>query len=112
MKYTLDATDQSLGRLASKIAVLLRGKANPAYQPYMLPTDTVTVQNVSKIKFTGAKLTDKKYYHYSGFPGGMKTRTLGTEFKKDPKKLLRATVLNMLAQNRLRSKIIKNLIFE
>jgi len=112
MKHTLDATNESLGRLASKIAVLLRGKADPAYQPYKLPTDTVVIKNVALIKFTGKKLADKKYYHYSGYPGGMKTRNLGDEFKKDPKRVLCGTVLNMLSQNKLRSKIIKNLIFE
>ena len=92
--------------------MILRGKTDPKYQPNMLPTDTVVIKNVAQIKFTGNKLADKTYYHYSGYPGGMKSRNLGIEFKKDPAKVLRATVLNMLAQNRLRSKIIKNLIFK
>lgn len=112
MKHTLDATNQPFGRLASKIALILRGKMEPSYMPYELPTAQVIVKNVAKIKFTGKKLADKTYYHYSGYPGGMKERNLGLEFAKDPKKVLRAAVLNMLAQNRLRSKIIKNLLFE
>ena len=109
---TIDATNQSLGRLASKIAVILRGKTSPSYQPNELPKEKVTVSNVSKIKITGNKLEQKTYYHYSGYPGGMKARTLGKEMDKDPKKILRLAVYRMLAQNRLRDKIIRNLIME
>ena len=106
----LDATNQSLGRLASKIAVILRGKTKPTYQPNILPTEQVTVNNAAKMKFFGKKLEQKTYYHYSGYPGGMKARNLGKEMDKDPRKILRLAVYRMLAQNRLRAKIIKNLI--
>lgn len=109
---TLDANNQSLGRLASKIALILRGKTKPTYEPNLLPTDKVTVTNVSKMRFTGKKLEQKTYYHYSGYPGGMRARNLGELMAKDPKQVLRMTVYRMLAQNRLRAKIIKNLIIQ
>ena len=109
MTHQIDATDQSLGRLASKIAILLRGKQNPSYQPNILPDEKVVVSNIKNIKFTGKKLDQKVYRHYSGFPGGMKTRKTGEMFTKDPKRVLWLAVYRMLPQNRTRSKIIKNL---
>lgn len=107
--HTIDATNQPLGRLASKIAVILRGKINPSYKPNVMPQEKVIVENVKRIKFSGKKLSQKVYRHYSGYPGGMKTRRLGVVFEKDPKKVLRLAVYRMLAPNRLRDKIIKNL---
>ncbi len=109
MTHAIDATNQSLGRLASNIAVILRGKTNPNYKPNVMPQEKVTVSNISKLKFTGKKLDQKIYYHYSGYPSGMKARKLGNVFAKDPKKVLRLAVYRMLAPNRLRSRIIKNL---
>jgi len=109
---TIDATNQSLGRLASKIAVILRGKTDPKYEANLLPTEKVTVTNVSKLKITGNKLQDKTYYHYSGYPGGMKERNLGELMATKPDEVLRKAVYRMLQQNRLRDKIIKNLIIE
>ncbi len=109
MTHKLDATNQSMGRLATKIALILRGKTLPTYQPYLLPHEKVVVTNVDRLRFTGRKLTDKVYYRYSGFPGGIRSRTLEQRFQKDPKRLLRSVVYTMLPQNRLRAKIIKNL---
>ncbi len=109
---TLDATNQSLGRLASKIALILRGKTDPKYEANLLPTTKVKVTNLMKLKITGNKLEDKTYYHYSGYPGGMKARTLGNMMDKKPEEVLRLAVYRMLQQNRLRAKIIKNLIIE
>lgn len=109
MTHDIDATNQSLGRLASRIAVILRGKTNPSYKPNELPQEKVLISNIDKIKFTGKKLKQKIYYHYSGYPGGMKARKLEIEFEKDPKKILRLAVYRMLAPNRIRSKIINNL---
>ncbi|OGN27792.1 MAG: 50S ribosomal protein L13 [Candidatus Yanofskybacteria bacterium RIFCSPLOWO2_01_FULL_49_25] len=109
MTHTLDAQDQSLGRIASKIAILLRGKSHPTYQPNITPTDMVVVNNVSKLKFTGTKLKTKIYHRYSGYPGGIHSRTLGQRMAKDPKQVLRDAVIAMLPQNRQRSKIIKHL---
>lgn len=107
--HTIDASNEALGRLASKIALILRGKNNPNYTPNVLPQEMVLVNNISKVKFTGKKLEQKIYYHYSGYPGGMKARKLATMFEKDPRKVLRLAVYRMLAPNKLRDKIIKNL---
>ena len=112
MDHTIDATGESLGRLASRIAVLLRGKTHANFQPNALPTDTVTVVNVAKLKITGKKLEQKTYYHYSGYPGGMKARNLGNLMKKNPGEVLRHAVYRMLAPNRLRAKIIRHVIFK
>ncbi len=109
---TIDATNQSMGRLASKLAVVLRGKTNPAYKPNEMPTEKVTVTNVSKMKITGKKLEQKVYYHYSGYPGGMKARTLRTVMEARPERALWMAVHRMLARNRLRDRIMKNLIIK
>ena len=87
---------------------MLRGKLNPKYQPNVEPTDTVAVSNVAKMKLTGKGGT-KMYYHYSGFPGGMKARKLDVLMDKNPKRVLWLAVYRMLARNRMRDKIIKNL---
>jgi len=109
MIHRIDATNQPLGRLASKIAVILRGKINPSYKPNVMPQEKVIVENVKQIKFSGKKLTQKVYRHYSGYPGGMKARRLDSVFEKNPKKVLWLAVYRMLAPNRLRDKIMKNL---
>lgn len=109
MTYEIDATNQSLGRLASRIAVILRGKTSPSYRPNAMPDNKVVISNIKSIKFTGKKLDQKVYRHYSGFPGGMKTRKTGEMFAKDPKRVLQLAVYRMLPQNRLRSRIIQNL---
>jgi large subunit ribosomal protein L13 len=109
MIHTLDATNQSLGRLATKIAVLLRGKEDPKYLPSALPTTKVIVNNIKDIKITGKKMDQKIYYHYSGFPGGLHAKTMRMIFENKPDWILRQAVYRMLARNRLRDKIIKNL---
>ena len=109
MLHEIDATNQPLGRLASKIAVILRGKNNPNYRPNVMPQEKVIVENIGGIKFTGKKMDQKIYYHYSGYPGGMRARKLRNVFEKTPKKVLWMAVNNMLAKNRLRSRIMKNL---
>ena len=109
MIHTIDAANQPLGRLASRIAVILRGKTGPSYKPNVMPQEKVIVENVKSIKFTGKKLSQKIYRRYSGYPGGMKERKLDAVFEKDPKKVLRLAVYGMLAPNRLRDRIIKNL---
>jgi large subunit ribosomal protein L13 len=109
MEITIDATNQSLGRLASKIAVLLRGKEDPSYKPNALPTVKILVNNVKNIKITGNKLDNKIYYHYSGFPGGLRARSMRNEFSKRPEWVLRQAVYRMLARNKLRDKVMRNL---
>src|SRR3989344_9327367 len=110
MKHIIDATNQSLGRIAAQAATLLRGKGVPTYKPYEMPRVIVTVENVKKIKFTGNKLAQKKYFHYSGFHGGITEMPLEKLFAKRPGEVLRKAVFGMLAANKLRAKIIKNLI--
>ena len=112
MKHEIDGTNESLGRLASKIAQILRGKTSPKFQPNILPNEKVFVENADKIRFTGRKLEQKKYYHYSGYPGGLKEKKVKEVFEKNPKEVLRRAVLGMLPKNRLRKEMIKNLIFK
>lgn len=105
----IDATNQSLGRLASKVALILRGKTDPKFQPQSLPDKQVSVFNTDKIKLTGKKLEQKKYYRHTGYPGGIKETGLKELMKKDSRLVIRKAVWGMLAKNRLRSRIIKNL---
>lgn len=109
MLHEIDATNKSLGRLASAIAVILRGKIKPDYQPNNMPQEKVLITNIGGIRFTGKKMDQKIYYHYSGYPGGMKARKLKELFDKNPKRVLWLAVYRMLASNKLRNKIIKNL---
>src|SRR3989344_9135104 len=108
-KVTVDATNQSLGRLASKIAVLLRGKHLSTYQPNVLPQVEVSVKNLKKIKFTGNKFKGKIYYKYSGYHSGITSRTLEQRWEKDPAEVLKYSVYRMLPDNKTRNKIIRNL---
>lgn len=108
-KIEVDATNQSLGRLASMIAAFLRGKHLPSYQPNVLPQVEVSVKNLKKVKFTGDKLKGKIYYKYSGYHSGVTSRTLGQRWEKDPAEVLRYSVYRMLSDNKTRNKIIRNL---
>jgi large subunit ribosomal protein L13 len=108
----IDAEGQSLGRLCSRIAILLRGKHLASFEPHIQPNIDVVVSNIDKIKFTGTKYETKKFFHYSGYPGGLKERTLGTEWEKKPKEVLRHTVYRMLPVNRMRDKVITHLKFK
>ena len=110
--HIIDATDQVLGRLASKIAQLLIGKGKPSYVPNLDIGDIVVVKNVKKIKITGQKLDQKLYYHHSGYPGGLKTKKMKEVFTKDPNQVLHKAVYNMLPKNKLRNPRIKRLRFE
>ncbi len=107
--HIIDATGQPLGRLATKIAVLLRGKHKPSFFPHKDVGDFVEVRNVEKMVFTGKKFYQKIYYHHSGYPGGLKARRLEELFKKDPARVLRLAVYRMLPKNKLRAKQIKRL---
>lgn len=109
--HTIDAENKVLGRLASEIAVLLMGKNRPDFAPHKDAGDFVVVKNADKIKITGKKIDKKKYYHHSGFPGGLKERPLKKLFEKDPAEVLRRAVLGMLPKNRLKAKMIKRLSF-
>jgi large subunit ribosomal protein L13 len=108
--HKIDATDKALGRLASSIALLLRGKNKPEYEPRIDQGDIVHVENVKKIKFTGKKLDQKKYFHYSGYPGGLKTKKMSEVFTINPKEVLKKAVKQMLPANRQREDMMKRLI--
>ncbi len=108
--HKIDATDKAVGRLASHIAVLLRGKNKPEFQPNVDRGDIVEVTNVDKLKFTGKKLEQKKYYRHSGYPGGIKETKMSELQEKNPGKILENAVKNMLPNNKLRRTMLKRLI--
>ena len=112
MKHEIDAANQSLGRVASQIAEILRGKHLPSFRPDVLPQIDVIVRNTNKIKFTGQKLKQKVYHHYSGYHSGLKTTKLSELWLKNPENVLRMSVYRMLPKNKTRDKIIKNLKFK
>lgn len=110
--HKIDATDLSVGRLASQIAILLMGKNKVNYSPQTDCGDLVEIANADKLKWTGKKLEQREYIHYSGYPGGLKRKKVAEVFKQNPQEVVRKTVYNMLPKNRLRSKMIKRLKFK
>jgi len=98
--------------MASEIVILLRGKNKPEYQPNIDAGDTVSVVNITQAKFTGAKFTDKMYYHFSGYPSGLKAIALKDLFAKNPGEVLKKAVWNMLPKNKLRAVMMKRLIIK
>ena len=108
--HTLDATNQSAGRLATKIVELLRGKHKTSFAPHIDAGDFVHVLNADKLRFTGKKLEQEKVYSHSLYPGGLKEKPLKTLYKENPGEVIKKTVWNMLPKNRLREKIMKRLI--
>lgn len=110
--HKIDATGQAYGRLASRIAILLRGKNKPTYTPHLDEGDIVEVSNVDKMTYTGKKLAQKKYYRVSQYPGGLKTTTLGAMNEKNPGEALEKAVKQMLPATKLRSGMMKRLIIK
>ena len=99
--YLVDAEGQTLGRLATQIADTLRGKRKPQYTPHVDTGDFVVVVNAEKVVVTGQKLDQKQYYRHSGYPGGLKSRTLREQLEWRPTEVLRVAVRGMLPKNRL-----------
>ncbi len=99
--YVIDAEDQILGRVASKAAHILRGKHKPTYTPYVDCGDYVIIINASKVRLTGKKLTDKKYYNHSGYPGGLRERDAKTMIESYPEEMLERAIKGMLPHNSL-----------
>ena len=99
--YVVDATDMTLGRLASEVAKVLRGKNKPIFTPHMDCGDYVIVVNAAKIKVTGRKLEQKVYYHHSDYVGGMKETTLKEMLAKKPEKVIELAVKGMLPKGPL-----------
>jgi large subunit ribosomal protein L13 len=107
--YVVDATGQTLGRLATQIANVLKGKHKPIYTPSMDCGDFVVVINADRIKVTGRKLDQKLYYRFSGYPSGLSEVSLRDQLKDHPERVIQAAVLGMLNRNRLRRQLIKKL---
>ena len=107
--YVVDAEGQTLGRLATRIADTLRGKTKPEYTPHVDTGDFVVVVNAERIHVTGKKLDDKIYYRHSGYPGGLKRRTLREQLERRPTEVLRTAVKGMLPRNRLARKQLTKL---
>ena len=107
--YVVDAEGETVGRLASKIATVLRGKHKPSYTPHVDTGDNVIVLNASKVRFTGSKMRDKQYVSYSLYPGGQKKITPEALMKKKPYAVMERAVKGMLPKNKLGRAMFKKL---
>jgi large subunit ribosomal protein L13 len=107
--FVVDAKDQTLGRLATRIAKVIRGKHKPIFSPHVDVGDYVIVLNCDKIRVTGRKLDQKRYYRHSGYPGGFKVVTLRQMLEKNPERVLYQAVHGMLPKNKLGRKMVKRL---
>jgi large subunit ribosomal protein L13 len=107
--YVVDAESKTLGRLATQIADVLRGKGKPAYTAHVDTGDFVIVVNAEKIHVTGQKLDQKMYYRHSGYPGGLRTRTLREQLERRPEEVIRKAVRGMLPKNRLAAAQLRKL---
>jgi large subunit ribosomal protein L13 len=107
--FLVDATNEPVGRLSSKVAKILRGKNKPYFTPHIDCGDNVIIINADMVRFTGKKLTDKQYVSHSGYPGGQKIQNPKTFFDKQPEKILEKSIKGMLPRNRLGRAIYKNL---
>jgi len=107
--YVVDAQDRALGRVASEVARLLRGKHKPLFTPHVDTGDFVIVLNAGKVLLTGDKARQKFYYRHSGYPGGLKAISSGELLKKDPRKVMELAVKGMLPQTKLGRAMFKKL---
>jgi len=107
--WVVNAEGRNLGRLASRIAYVLRGKHKPIYSPHVDTGDFVIVTNARQVATTGRKLDQKMYYRHSGYPGGLKEVTLRRQLERHPTRVLRAAVRGMLPKNRLGRKMLRKL---
>ncbi len=107
--YVVDAEGETLGRLATRVADALRGKRKPVYTPHVDTGDFVVVVNAEKIHVTGRKLEQKRYWRHSGYPGGIKSRTLAEMLDRRPEEVIRKAVKGMLPRNRLARKQLTKL---
>ncbi len=107
--YVVDAAGQTLGRLSSQVAAVLRGKHKPTFTPHMDTGDFVVIVNAEKVAVTGNRAEDKMYYHFSGYAGGMKSINLRGQLAVHPERVLTAAIKGMLPHNRLGRKMFKKL---
>lgn len=110
--HVIDVADKTVGRSATRIATLLRGKNKPEFEPHIDGGDIVRVSNIKKLKFSGKKLEQKKYYRYSGYPGGLKETKMSDLMKNDPAKILERAVREMLPPVKFRKNMMKRLIIQ
>jgi large subunit ribosomal protein L13 len=107
--YVVDAEGQTLGRLASRIAPIIKGKHKPIYTPHLDCGDYVIVINADKVRVTGQKMEQKFYYRHSGYPGGLKSISLRDQLATYPERVLQSAVKGMLPKNKLGRRMIKKL---
>ena len=107
--YVVDASGQTLGRLASQVARVLMGKENPKYTPFLDTGDHVIVINAEKVKTTGVKSEQKLYQHYTGYPGGLRTEEFRKRFERKPELVVEQAVLRMLPKSKLGRQMISKL---
>ena len=107
--FVVDAAGQTLGRLATEIASRLRGKHKPEYTPHVDTGDYIVVVNVEKLRVTGNKAQDKKYYRHSGYPGGLHEVNYQRQLENHPDRIIRFAVRGMLPKNRLTARYLSNL---
>nr|PZN73628.1 MAG: 50S ribosomal protein L13 [Bacillota bacterium] len=107
--YVVDAEGKTLGRLASKVAAILRGKHKPTFTPHVDCGDYVIIVNAEKIQVTGKKRTDKVYYRHSGYPGGLKATTFEQMIARRPERVLELAIKGMLPHNRLGRRMYRKL---
>ena len=107
--YVVDASGKTLGRLASQVALILMGKNNPQYTPFIDTGDHVIVLNAEKIKTTGLKAEQKKYQHYTGYPGGLRTEDFRKRFARKPESIVEAAVERMLPKTKMGKQMMTKL---
>lgn len=107
--YVVDATDKTLGRMATEIANRLRGKHKPEYTPHVDTGDYIVVVNAEKVKVTGNKTTDKMYYHHTGYPGGIKSISFEKLQEKAPERIIQQAVKGMMPRNKLSRAMLSKL---
>jgi large subunit ribosomal protein L13 len=111
MDYIIDAKNKPLGRVATEVAVILQGKKSPSYNPRKIGEDRVLLKNYAGVTLSGRKFKEKLYHRHTGYMGHLKTETFEMAWKKNPKKVIRETILHMLPKNFLQSRRILNLVF-
>jgi large subunit ribosomal protein L13 len=107
--YVIDAADQVLGRVATKVASILSGKHRPHYAPFLITGDHVVIINADKIRLTGQKLDQKVYRHHTRYPGGLREVVARKAFEGSPEMVIREAVLGMLPKNKLRKRMVRRL---
>ena len=109
IRHEIDAAGRAAGRVATEVAMILRGKNKPTFSPHIDGGDCVTVNNASQLKFTGKKLVQKDYHHHTMHPGGIRTTSMKKVFLENPAEVIRKAVYGMLPKNRLRDEMMKRL---